>query len=134
MYLIENVQRNFSKRIPSSSSLPYVERLELLDLELLELRRLRFDLIYYCKLIKRLTPLNPSHVLFVYSPEARSKSKLPYLHKPAKATNRLLSVLFFRNVDAWNAMPPALRSSSLPAFKRGFKQIYLPAYLKCSAI
>jgi ribonuclease P/MRP protein subunit RPP40 len=40
--LIENVQRNFSKRIPSLSSLPYAERLALLDLKLLELRRLRF--------------------------------------------------------------------------------------------
>jgi hypothetical protein len=30
--VIENVQRNFSKRIPSLSSLPYSERLALLDL------------------------------------------------------------------------------------------------------
>jgi hypothetical protein len=109
--LIENVQRNFSKRIPSLSSLPYAERLALLDLELLELRRLRFDLIYYYKVINHLTPFNPSDVFIVYSPEARSRSNLPYLQKPIKATNRLLSVLFFRSVDAWNALPPALRSS-----------------------
>ena len=47
--LIENIQRNFSKRIPSLSSLSHPERLALLDLEPLELRRLRFDLIYYFK-------------------------------------------------------------------------------------
>jgi hypothetical protein len=45
--LIENVQRNFSKRISSLSSLTYPERLALLDLEPLELRRLRYDLIYF---------------------------------------------------------------------------------------
>jgi hypothetical protein len=85
--------------------------------------------------INHLTPFNPSDVFIVYSPEARSRSNLPYLQKPIKATNRLLSVLFFRSVDAWNALPPALRSSpSLPAFKRGLKQIDLSAYLKGSAI
>ena len=35
--LIENVQHNFTKCIPSLSSLPYSERLAFLDLELLEL-------------------------------------------------------------------------------------------------
>jgi hypothetical protein len=47
--MIENVQRNFTKRISSIASLSYPERLAILDLDLLELRRLRFDLIYYFK-------------------------------------------------------------------------------------
>jgi hypothetical protein len=132
--LIENVQQSFSKRIPSISSLSYPERLALLDLELLELRRLRFDLIYYYKVMNHLTPFNPNNVLIVYSPDARSRSSHPYLQKPAKATNRLLSMFFFRSVDAWNALPPALRSSpTLPAFKRGLKQFDLSAYLKGSS-
>jgi hypothetical protein len=37
------------KHVPSLSSLPYPERLALLDLEPLELRRLGFDLIYFLK-------------------------------------------------------------------------------------
>jgi hypothetical protein len=45
--LIENVQRNFTKRISSIASLSYPERLAILDLDLLELRRLRFYLISY---------------------------------------------------------------------------------------
>jgi hypothetical protein len=61
--------------------------------------------------------------------------KPPFLQKPIKATNRHLSIIFFRSVDAWNALPPALRSSSsLPAFKRRLKQIDLSAYRKGSAI
>jgi hypothetical protein len=57
--LIENVQRNFSKRIPSLSSLPYSERLALLDLESLELRRLRFDLIYFFESVQLSHPFQP---------------------------------------------------------------------------
>ena len=88
--LIENVQRNFSKRIPSLSSLPYAERLALF-----ELRRLRFDLIYYYKVFNHLTPFNPNDVFIVNSPEACSRSNLSYLQKLIKASNRLLSVPFF---------------------------------------
>jgi hypothetical protein len=55
--LLENVQRNFSKRIPSLSHLTYFERLALLNLEPLELRRLRFDLTYYYKTLHNLMPL-----------------------------------------------------------------------------
>ena len=65
--LIENVQRNFSKRIPSLSSLPYPERLALLDLEPLELRRLWFDLIYYFKVFKHLTPFDPEDAFLLYT-------------------------------------------------------------------
>ena len=133
--LIENVQRNFTKRIPSISSLPYSERLALLDLDLLELRRLRFDLIYYYKVLNHLTPFNPDEVFTTYLPAARSRSETPYLQKPIKATNRLLSTSFHRNIDAWNALPAALRSSpSLPAFKRGLKQFDLCNHLKGSVI
>jgi hypothetical protein len=132
--LIENVQRNFTKRLPSLSSLPYTERLALLDLDLLELRRLRFDLIYYYKVLNNLTPLDPYAVFSVYTPSPWSRSAMPYLLKPTKATNRVLSTFFFRSIDAWNALPAALRSSSsLPVFKRHLKQFDLSTFLKGSA-
>ena len=84
--LIENVQRNFTKRLPSLSSLPYTERLAHIDLDLLELRRLRFDLIYYYKVLNNLTPLDPYVVFSVYTPSPWSISEMPYLLKPTKAT------------------------------------------------
>ena len=130
IYLIENVQRNFSKRIPSLSSLPYAERLALF-----ELRRLRFDLIYYYKVFNHLTPFNPNDVFIVYSPDARSRSNLPYLQKPIKAIYQMAFISsFFRSIDAWNALPLALRCSSLSVFKRSLKQFDLSAYLKGSAV
>jgi hypothetical protein len=53
---IENVQRQFTKGVSSISSISYSERLDLLDLDLLELGRLRFDLVYYYKVFNCLTP------------------------------------------------------------------------------
>jgi hypothetical protein len=112
--------------MPSLSSLPYPERLATLGLELLELRRLRFDSIYYFKVLNNLTPICPENAFIIYTPAERSRSESPYLQKPAKASNRHLSSLFFRGVEAWNALPGVLRSPpSLPAFKRGLKHIDL---------
>jgi ribonuclease P/MRP protein subunit RPP40 len=131
--VIENVQRNFSKRIQSISSLSYLERLAVLDLEPLELRRLRFDLIYYFKVLNHLTPFDPKDIFTIYMPAASLRSNSPYLQKPTKASNKLLHTLFYRNVDAWNALPVALRSvSSLFMFKSGLRNVDLSRYLKGS--
>jgi len=48
---LESVQRRFTKRIPGFESLSYSERLSLLNVESLELRRLRADLITTYKVI-----------------------------------------------------------------------------------
>jgi hypothetical protein len=93
--LIESVQRNFRKRIPSLSSLPYPERLALIDLEPLELRRLRFDVIYFFKVFNHLAPFNPSDTFLIYTPIASSRSNSPYLQRPTKASNKLLHTLFY---------------------------------------
>jgi hypothetical protein len=131
--LIENVQRNLSKRIPSLSSLPYSERLALLDLEFLELRRPRFDLIYFFKVFNYLTSFNPSDTFLIYTPTASSRSNSPYLQRPNRASNKLLQTLFYRHVEARNSFPAALEStSSLPSFKRGLKNIDLSKFLKGS--
>jgi hypothetical protein len=92
---IEHVQRNFTKRIPSLSSLHYPERLASVGLEFLELRRLRFDLVYYFKILNKLTPFCPDDAFIIYTPAECSRSEFPYLQKPAKASNRHLSFIFF---------------------------------------
>jgi len=48
---VETVQRNFTKRLPGYASLCYKERLSHLDLDCLEMRRLRHDLLYTYKMI-----------------------------------------------------------------------------------
>ena len=49
---IEKVQRNFTRRLPGFGELSYGERLDRLNLEYLEERRIRFDLVEVFKIIK----------------------------------------------------------------------------------
>jgi hypothetical protein len=137
LYLIEvleSVQRSFSKRLPSLSSLTYAERLAVLNLETLELRRLRFDLIFYYKVFNHLTPFDPDLVFTIYSPPNCLRSNEPFILKPITVPNRFLSTTFCRAVDAWNYLPLELRlSKSLPVFKRGLKVIDFSKFLKGSA-
>jgi hypothetical protein len=89
----------------------------------------------YQSRINNLTLFCPEDAFIIYTPAERSRSESPYLQKPAKASNRHLSFFFFRCVEAWNALRGVLKSSpSLPAFKRGLKQIDLSRFLKRSAI
>ena len=53
---LENVQRRFTKRVICLRNYSYVERLAILGLEPLELRRLRCDLTQYYKIFNNLTP------------------------------------------------------------------------------
>ena len=133
--LLESVQRKFTKRVHSLSMLPYTERLRKLKLEPLELRRLKFDLINYFKILNSLSPLDPKSYFTIYKPLPSSRSAIPYLQKPHKACNKLLSSFFFRNVDAWNYLSVELRSlSELSKFKTALKTVDLSIFLKGNAI
>jgi hypothetical protein len=109
--LTENVQCNFSERVLWLSSLPYSERLALIDLEPLELRRLQFDLIYYFKVFNHLTPFDPGDAFLIYTPLETSLSSSPFLQKYPKASNKLLLTLFYRHIEAWNLLPAELKST-----------------------
>ena len=68
---LEGVQRRFTKRLPGMKSLSYHQRLTKLDLESLELRRIRADLIFAYKLIFGLIDINPSEFFTVRVDDAR---------------------------------------------------------------
>jgi hypothetical protein len=92
--LIENIQRKFTERIPSLSPLSCFQRLAFLNFVTLKLRRLKFDLIYYYRLMHNLTPLMPNNVNSTHTPIESSRSNSPYLRKLPKASNALLSSFF----------------------------------------
>ena len=56
--LIERVQRWFTKRLPGLWNESYAQRLQTLDLESLEVRRIKNDLILLFKIVKHLIDLN----------------------------------------------------------------------------
>ena len=116
---LENVQRQFTKRISLISHLTYHERLSILELEPLELRRLRFDLIQYYKILNSLTPLNYAEYFTYHQPSSSSRNSSPFLIKPFNSPNYLLSPFFNRSVDCRNSLPQALKEvNSLETFKK----------------
>ena len=124
--LLENVQRKFSKRIACLSSLSYSDRLAILGLDSLELRRFRFDLINYYKVLNGLSAINAEDHFLIYNPVASSRSSMPYLQKPVKCSSKVSSSFFYRQVDAWNSLPCHLRNcSSLLTFKLDLFQVDL---------
>ena len=133
--LIENIQREFSRRIPSLSDLSYRDRLEKLNLEPLELRRLRYDLGLYFKVLNNLTPLNPSDFFLIYHSPPSSRSASTYLTKPVRASSKFLSSFFFRHVDIWNRLPTSITcADSFACFKNQIHSFDLRQFLKCSAL
>ena len=91
---IEIVQRQFSKRRTSISHLTYLERLSILELEPLELRRLRFDLIQYYKIFNNLTPLIYSNYFMCHQPSSSSRNPSSFIIKPSSIPNYLLTSFF----------------------------------------
>jgi hypothetical protein len=131
--LLENVQRKFTKRINSISHLPYLERLSILNLEPLELRRLKTDLIMYFKIINNLTCIEPKSVFtFKQPPLCANRSTFhPFmLVKPAKSLQILSRSFFYRAIDCWNELPlSVVTTNSLHRFKSNINDVDLKKFL-----
>ena len=133
--LMENVQRAFTKHVKAISKLSYIERLGIFNLEPLELRRLRYDLVQYYKILNYLTPLNPDDYFKLHYPPTFARDPSPIIVKPIRYTNKVLSGCFFyRHIDCWNSLPSFVRNSiSLLAFKSALCNIDLSDFLRGSA-
>ena len=131
----ENVQRQFTKRIPSLCSLPHTQRFIKLKLDSSEIRRLFNDLTEYYKIISTENyPIDKNRFLMYKSP-ASTRSKLEYLQKPQKSSACLLSTFFYRQVDVWNSLPVSLRScTTISSFKSGIRKAGLHKFLEGSAL
>ena len=127
IHLIESVQRRFTKRIPEIErlNLTYTERLESLDLERLDLRRLKTDFIWVFKIMYGHVDLNPND-LFTFHPHAyedyagvRISDAQLRLQQPR--FNKLCRKNFFSNriTSPWNDLPTEIKKSkSVKAFKK----------------
>ena len=63
MYLIdllENVQRNFNKKLPDFYNFNYIERLRVCKLEAFEMKRIRINMLFGYKLLRYLVKCNLS--------------------------------------------------------------------------
>ena len=100
---LESVQRRFTKKLAGLKSLPYAERLKCLEAESLEMRRIKFDLTMYFKIIHQLVDL-PSDPLFRVR-DVRTRNNGLTLQKDKYICNQ--ERYFFRNrcINIWNLLP-----------------------------
>ena len=126
---IENVQRRFTKRVSSISNLPYPERLAILGLEPLELRRLKSDLVFYYKIFNNMVHL-PRVYLPSDLPPTQTRSGGNRLATPSFSSLSINNDFFTRCVACWNSLPSHIvQCSSVVTFKNSLFKVDLTRFL-----
>lgn len=129
---VERVQRRFTKFLPSLSDLPYIERLNALNLKSLEERRLNFDLILLFKIINNLIPLNPNDFFeFANLPTRGHNLKIRVKYS---RTNIKKYAFPNRIIQCWNDLPSeVVNAQNISKFKFKLKSINLRSYCRGTA-
>ena len=128
---IEKIQRYFTRRISGLQDLNYAERLARLNLETLEIRRLRSDLVLYYKILNNLTVFSFDDV-FTSSQTVRVTRSLGknLLCKPACHTKVLENNFFVRQINCWNNLSDETKNAPTVAkFKRVLMQTDFSSFL-----
>lgn len=135
--LLESVQRNFTRRIFGLSELSYIERLRICNLEPLELRRVKRDLVLVYKIIHKLIGLE-FDLFFTYAPtiHATRTNGFKLYPKQVKST-RALNFFDNRVINHWNNLPESVVSANcLSSFCRLLdnQSVLLNSFLRGRAI
>ena len=128
--LIEKVQRNFTKIICQKNNIKftsYAHRLEILKLESLELRRVKFDILLMFKIYHQLIEINFedffSNTLGSRNYNLRGHDK--QLHTPRYPGTTIRNNFFsHRVISYWNKLPPEIiNCANLDRFKINLNKI-----------
>ncbi len=102
-----------------------IERLARLNLETLENRRLKADLVSYYKIFLGLSVFSPNY-FDVCKSLTGTRSKTVYVRKSITGTQACYFAFFNRVVDCWNSLPANLSDlDSLAVFKNQLDKIEL---------
>ena len=112
---VESVQRKFTKRIACLRNFDYADRLKILNLESLETRRLRFDLLYTYKMLFGFIHVD-CESMFKFNSTSITRGHSYKLYATTSRVN--LRHYFFCNrvVATWNSLP--LSVDILSSFNR----------------
>ena len=128
---IERVQRSFTRRIPGLRNRSYTDRLSILSLDSLELRRIRADILELFKIVKGLNCLKFDD-FFVYKTHRyalRGHNLQLELRNSTSATRR--GSFAFRVADIWNSLPSEIvESNSISVFKRKLLKFNLNSWIQ----
>ena len=126
---LERVQRRFTKRFPGLAETSYLERMKILNLERLELRRIRFDLVMCFNVINNLNGLNFNDFfqLSKTSRETRNSSRNSMLlNVPKKGLNVHAHSFAQRSIKFWNYLSDdVILAPSVDSFKAKLRTIDL---------
>jgi len=125
----------------------YRERLLATGLDSLELRRLRYDLIFAYKVLSnksyidddgnmiapRFSALIDIDVdsIFSFNSSFNTRGYVCKLYKTKGAPRLLARTFFARMVNVWNSLPDTVCFSSLAGFSHSLKDTDLSTYLQC---
>ena len=126
---IEKVQWGFTKRLPGLKNLTYKERLAATNLDTLELRRLRTDLIVCYKIVFGLIKVEFNN-FFSFAPANNTRSHGYKLFVEQSTPNIRYHSFCRRVVIPWNNLPHnTFEFSSLSKFKHCLIRADLSKYL-----
>jgi len=127
---VESVQRRFTKRLPNMASLDYASRLSAINLDSLEVRRLRADLICTYKMLFGIIDTDYNAFFKVADNTSNTRG---HAYKLFMSHSRLdIRQHFFSNrvVKAWNSLPARQdHFATLSSFKRFLKHLDLNKFL-----
>ena len=130
---IESIQRLFTKRLIGLKEMSYPERLKCLNVESLELRRIKFDLSMYFKILHEFVDM-PSHTLFqVRDIRTRSNGITLFNEKFERNFERYI----FRNrcINIWNLLPhTVVNSNNLCLFKSRLNSLDLASIIHRASV
>ena len=100
---LESVQRRFTSRLPGLGSLGYLPRLIACNLEPLELRRIKADLVFMYKIMHGLVDV-PVHALFTLLPVSSTRSHSQRVSVPLPRTVTRANTFAPRICKIWNSL------------------------------
>jgi len=118
--------------LPGFKTYCYDDRLSILCLPSLELRRLHIDLIMCYKIVYSIVDVKFDD-FFKRSSVVATRGHAFKLFKEHSTNNIRLGLAFFsqRIIYIWNALPEIVDFSSLWSFKRTVKLVDFTSFLKC---
>ena len=132
---IERVQRYFTRRLQGLKSFSYTDRLFLLDLESLELRRLKADLIMYYKILHNLFDISVNDFFEIRDNSHNTRGHSLTLRYRNINNNLMKNSFVNRHINCWNCLPNCtVHANSIGAFKRELDKIDFKKFLRGRAL
>ena len=126
---IEQVQRRFTKRLAGLANFSYPERLNILNIQSLEARRLRADLIYVYKLLHNI--VSSDYKQFFTLKDSVTRGHNWSLVKPNCKIDCLKFSFAHRVINPWNSLPrDMVNALNIEIFTRLLADYDLSRFLK----